>query len=291
MLAAVVAGYALRRMVVVVPPSSNRFNDELAQLPEIRLSAEPVSIGRFPTKEVVQGWDEERQIAWSDTLPRADAVSEAEVEALFGLLECVDLHPVVRNNVANFMLTCDKALELMPARLCAMYANPKEDSVWRDYCVQFLGSAIEALAADERTDVAAELRSIGRNDHGSIGATALVQEGRLVQEGVLVAASDWSTALASRVSDPASPGIVRQTVYALIGQHGCREHLPLLRQELVRPLDDDAKRGALYALGVLGNPEDLTIIRPYVDDANPAVAAVAAAALQRLDQSMSDHKP
>ena len=48
-----------------------------------------------------------------------------------------------RNNAANELFSLSELPDGVVGDLARMFRSPDEDEVWRDYCLQFLGSALE----------------------------------------------------------------------------------------------------------------------------------------------------
>lgn len=238
--------------------------------------------GRVPAVDDLRALPQVDQILWVDGLPPGPELTAAECGALLAVLRASDLLAVVRNNAANRLVARRPLDPTVAEAFMAMYRDEGEDPVWRDYCVQFVAESVPALAGDRRVTAVAFLRGVAREDASTIGATALLQEDRLVREGTIDPAPDYGRVLGDRLADSATPGVVRHTLLALIGQGGHREHLPLVRRHLAEPANDDVKRGALYAIGVLGDVADLPAVERYLADPNPGVARAAAAARDRL---------
>ena len=99
-----------------------------------------------------------------------------------------------RNGAANELFSLPELPDGVVADLARMFASPDEDEVWRDYCLQFLGSAleredgvtdedralarktlVEALASTNATFAGTALRSFHRGDPSDplVAASAL----------------------------------------------------------------------------------------------------------------------
>ena len=217
-----------------------------------------------------------------DSLPGGDALTADEQAGLRVVMATKGVEPVVRNNIANRLVDQTRPDPALWRDFAAMYDDAGEDAVWRDYAVQFLSLSV-ASAAD-RAAAADRLLAIARSDRSTIGGTALLHVVRLADAGVIQRPADLSQMIVNRITAKDSPDPVRHTAFALIGEEKLVDLLPLVRAELAAPGGDDAKRGALFALGKLGSAADLVLVEPFAKDPNGAVVLAANAAISRLRQ-------
>ena len=215
-----------------------------------------------------------------DGLPGGDALTPLQRAGLATVMATRGVEPVIRNNIANRLTGMTHPDPDLWRRFLAMYQDPAEDEVWRDYSVQFL--ALSLPAADDRDAALAALTAIAEQDRGTIGTTALLHLVRLANDGTVLRPATLAALAVARLQDPATPDPSRHVALALIGQEGWREHLPLVRAALDQHPGPDAARGALYTLGVLGDGSDAAVIRAWTAATHPAVAQAAEVAVQRL---------
>lgn len=223
----------------------------------------------------------DRLLPLVDSLPaKGDALTADERAGLRVIMLTKGVEPVIRNNIANRLVDRVKPDPDLWRDFAASYADAGEDAVWRDYSVQFLSLSI--ASAGDKQAAAGKLLAIARDDRTTIGATALLHVVRLAGEGVIERPADLNVLISSRITAKDAPDPVRHTAFALVGEEKITDLLPLVRQELQKPAGDDAKRGALFALGKLGGAADIALVEPYAKDRNGAVVLAADAALKRL---------
>jgi hypothetical protein len=244
--------------------------------------------GRIPSIEELVLLNGEGQILWVDSLPKGAELSHEEVVSLMSVMRSPQLLPVVRNNIANRLVERRPVDPYLATVFVQMYENGQEDEVWRDYCIQFLSVLVEGLGRDDGSEALSDLREIGRKDISTVGATALLQEARLVRNGVVPEAEDFSDLLSQRLADVETTGVVRHTLLALIGEDSRVEHLQLVREALESTGSDDATRGALYAIGRIGDHSDVPMVEALLDYPNGAVVMAAKAALDNLSARNGD---
>ena len=161
-----------------------------------------------------------------------------------------------KNSAANELFSLPEIPEGVVADLSRMFASADEDEVWRDYCLQFLGSAlertdgvtdedralaretlVEALASTNATFAGTALRALHRGDPSDpLVASNALRIARdpafpsvsrttallILEDCVRATASTASTAstlaeTASAVSaDPAASSLLRQTAEAVL---------------------------------------------------------------------------
>jgi hypothetical protein len=224
-------------------------------------------------------------LALVDGLPPGDALTADELAGLSQVMRQTTADPLIRNNIANRLVDRSAVEPGLWRDFAAMQADTAEEAVWRDYSIQFLALALPA--ADDRPAAAARLLDIARQDAGTMGTTALIQLARLARTGVIARPADLADLIVARARDRRVDDPVRHTAFALLGEEGLRDHLPLVRAELADPAGPDATRGALFALGRLGEAADAALLDPFCRSANGAIAEAARRAQARLREPRS----
>lgn len=87
------------------------------------------------------------------------------------------------NAIKNNVVLVLKSQKVFPRdlgfHLIAMYRDEKFDDVWRDYCIQFLGSTYEALSDDEKVEVQDVFKDAMKYKKKTISGTVLLSMSRL----------------------------------------------------------------------------------------------------------------
>jgi len=87
------------------------------------------------------------------------------------------------NAIKNNVVLALKSQKVFPrdlgTHLIAMYRDEKFDDVWRDYCIQFLGSTYEALSDDEKVEVQEVFEDAMKYKKKTISGTVLLSMSRL----------------------------------------------------------------------------------------------------------------
>jgi hypothetical protein len=221
------------------------------------------------------------QIELVDALPRGDALDALSLAGLWTAMRS-KLLPVVRNNIACRLVNRENPDPEIWRDFARMYADKDEDPVWCEYSIQFLSLSIP-FAADKVAATAA-LVDIARADRESMATTALLHLVRLAGEGVIPPIKDLEEQIRLRIEDPKTCDAVRHTAFALAGEEGLTNFLPLARKELTSPRGDDALRGALFVLGKIGTSSDAGLVQTFKSATNPAIVLAANAALDRLSK-------
>jgi hypothetical protein len=240
---------------------------------------EPLGRADLPFADLV-GQPADRLLATIDGLPAADALTAVQRAGLTVLMTTRGVEPVIRNNIANRLTGMAQPDPGLWRMFLGMYRDPSEDEVWRDYSIQFL--ALSLPAADDRAAALSALCQIAEQDRGTIGTTALLHIVRLANNGTVPRPATLAALAEARIRDPLAPDPSRHVALALIGQEGWRECLPLVRTVLEEGPGVDATRGALYTLGVMGDPADAALISGFASSTHPAIAKAAAVAAGRL---------
>ena len=201
---------------------------------------------------------------------------------------------VTRNNMANALVRARDADGNHPDPdlhevFIAMLEDETEDTVWRDYCLQFLS---EHLPNSSEPDRVKEVITKFSKGDDSIAGTAMVHMALHEQEGDMQLDDDFNEQLAEQLENP---DVHRDTRLAILGVMGKRkdiDRLPLIRKYAKQDEDAGLKRVAIAALGTIGaSPEtaaaitddDKTLIRAALHHKNHAVIMAAESALAKIE--------
>jgi hypothetical protein len=240
------------------------------------------------------------QVAGSETAPShaarlqavralSKALSSNEVHALYGLLNRKSgedpATPAERNALKNDVVNALKMQKVipadLPARLIAMFNDPAHDAVWRDYCIQHLGSVyadITPLALQEQARQT--LWTAASEKQGSIPGTALIalanQSGQPGFEKARIAALALTLVRSPDYGEPATI-----TAFQICAKLGEQAVLPDARQQMSNG-SVLIRVSAMACVGFLGDQSDLAALRALESNSDIRLRTAAQAAIKRL---------
>ena len=106
------------------------------------------------------------QIQTVDALPGGNQLSDEEVAGLMRVMSTKGVLPVARNNIANRLVARRPLNPELWSHFAAMYDDPEEDPVWRDYSIQFLAVTIEGSGGVPASPAEAKSDSAGTASTG-----------------------------------------------------------------------------------------------------------------------------
>jgi hypothetical protein len=268
-----------------VQQTTNYTKKSLADNPLIFPKTLSTEAGRIPNLTDLAALNPMEQITWVTNLTKGSPISPGEASALSRVIQSNQIHEVVRNSIGNLLVESEDQITRLPKLFFDMYHNREDSPIWRDYSVQFLALSIEKTPEANRNQASEKLLSIARSDNSTIGATAILQESRLIDEGVISDSDNISKAIRQKLENENLNPSSQQALLSLIGHKKLTEHLDLVRKHLNKPSSDDAKRGGLYAIGQIGTREDVKLVKLYLNDRNSAVAQAAVIAKEKLEKN------
>ena len=216
-------------------------------------------------------------------------LSSNEVHALYGLLDRKSgedpATPAERNALKNDVVNALKMQKVipadLPARLIAMFNDPAHDAVWRDYCIQHLGSVyaeITPLALQEQARQT--LWAAASEKQGTIPGTALIALANLSGQPGFEKARIAALALTLvRSPDYGEPSKI--TAFQICAKLGEQSVLPDARQQMSNG-SVLIRVSALACVGILGDQSDLAALRALESNADIRLRTAAQAAIKRL---------
>jgi HEAT repeat protein len=244
------------------------------------------------------------QVTGSETAPSHAARLQAvralskdllpdEVQALYGFLNrksgedpaSAQASSAERNALKNDVVNALKMQTVMPAdlpaRLIAMFNDPAHDPVWRDYCIQHLGSVyagITPLALQEQARQT--LWTATSEKQGSIPGTALIALANLAGQPGFEKARIAATALALvRLPDYGEPAKI--TAFQICAKLDEQAVLPDARQQMTNG-SVLIRVSALACVGILGDQSDLAALRQMESSSDSRLRTAAQAAIKRV---------
>lgn len=217
------------------------------------------------------------------------ALSSNEVHALYGLLDRKSgedpATPAERNALKNDVVNALKMQKVMPAdlpaRLIAMFNDPAHDAVWRDYCIQHLGSVYAdttPLAMQEQARQT--LWAAASEKQGPIPGTALIALANLSGQPGFEKARIAALAL-TLVRSPDYGEPAKITAFQICAKLGEQAVLPDARQQMSNG-SVLIRVSALACVGFLGDQSDLAALRTLESNSDIRLRTAAQAAIKRL---------
>jgi hypothetical protein len=230
------------------------------------------------------GWRDFRKLSESAQLNRITAAMEdhalpADVLVFFEREIFNRRHlDVTRNNMANALVWQEKPNPRLHAFFIQMLQDETESPAWRDYCLQFMSECLKS--SSEPDLIKTTLAQYAKGKDGLAG-TAIVHIGLQEREGRLQPDETFSRQLETQLADPEVATVTKISILGVLGKRQDVRLLPLVRT-YAKDSNDGLRRCAMATLGLMGGREDLSLIRPGLEDRNRAVQLAAKAAEARI---------
>ena len=160
-----------------------------------------------------------------------------------------------------------------------MHNDPDHDSVWRDYCIQFLGDWYRRADSESRREEIRETLWDAASRDWTIAGTALISLHRL---GNSIDRSRLAKKAYQIASDPESSSASRTTALQICATTGYEKALPLARDIAQSDAEIPLRVSALGAIGILGGSSDVAILKKYEKSAETRLRYAASAAIERI---------
>lgn len=201
---------------------------------------------------------------------------------------------VTRNNMANALVRARDANGNHPDPdlhevFIAMLEDESQDTVWRDYCLQFLSENLPNSSEPDRVKDVITKFSKGTD---SIAGTAMVHMALHGQKGNMELDDDFNKQLAEQLENPEIHRDTRLAILGVIGKRKDIDRLPLIRKYARQDDDASLKRIAIAVLGAFGadpetaasiTDEDKAIIQTALRHQNRAVQMAGQTAWARIN--------
>ena len=217
-------------------------------------------------------------------------LSQDEINALYVLLNRKKGEDKLRlaqlNAVKNDIVNVLKSQHPLPTdlanNLMAMYHDKSHDEVWRDYCIQHLGSIYPKLRREERQSAKACLWSAVDETGSSIGGTALIALTHHLIESDAERHVVGKKALAL-AEDPQCGELAKITALQICARLGEKKALPLAREIATSRKSVPLRMSAIAAVGTLGSESDREMLEKYAASTDVRLRKSAQSALKRLE--------
>ena len=189
----------------------------------------------------------------------------------------------LKNEVADALVAMDPPPPGLADELIAGYRNPSVDPVWRDYCIQFLGSLIPKTEDEAvRARIVGVLWDATRDTAEATAGTALIALHRnLDVEGV---GSESLARRALEICGSSAKPPVKATALQTAALLRSPDALPVAREwALSGPAT--LRMAAIAAIGQLGDESDRSLLDRCSAEKDSRVKTAARAALKRLERN------
>ncbi len=219
-------------------------------------------------------------------------LSEQEVASLSDLLyrkQGEDSLPMdqlnaLKNDVVNILKLQHRKPQTLARLLMALHNDRSQDVVWRDYCVQHLGSIYDQMDdSQEKAWAQGLIWKATTETDSSIAGTALIALANNTGEAGIDAAAVAEKALAL-CQDPRAGEAARITALQICATLDEKRALPLARGMAESARSAMVKMSAIAAIGTLGDESDRALLGTYVASSDVRLRKSARSALKRMDE-------
>lgn len=196
----------------------------------------------------------------------------------------------LRNEIANRLRVQHPPMTDLDRAFMDMAVDPRQDPVWRDYCIQHLGTMLRTMDPAVARDCFRNFVSSGSN---VAAGTALLAMSR---EPEIFPVSEVADKAASFLSDGSAPEAVRVTALQILAAADFDRALPFARDALSAPAPQHVRLSSLAVLSRSSDAKDREILRRFSRSSNPLLAKAARQALRVAadnsspPESLSDSK-
>ncbi len=217
-------------------------------------------------------------------------LSSAEKEALYALLYrkagdeslTADQFNAFKNDIVNELKNQPNGQIELIRHLTRQFYDETQDPVWRDYCIQHLGTLYRATRDEDRAALEQVFWEATDTKEQSTAGTALIA---LAGSAGLSEASqrklqDRALAIAQ---DSAYGEGARMTALQICAKLNDRRVLSLARELVDGGAPVSLKVSAIAVLGALGDPSDRARVEPLAASSDIRLAGAARAAAKKLN--------
>lgn len=193
----------------------------------------------------------------------------------------------LKNELVFALLRQREGLTELGELLVRMARAPGTDATWRDYCVQFLGKCYPRIADPESRKAMAEalweaLRTGRRGRVAGSAARQLMTLGRTFPE---FPPEKIAAASLEALRDPACSEEAMTALLQVCGTLGEGGALPIARDIAGRSSSPVLRASAIAAIGMLGDEDDLPLLKRLASSGDLRIAKPAKAAMDRIQNT------
>ena len=170
--------------------------------------------------------------------------------------------------------------------LVAIYQDPAQDIVMRDYAVQHVTPVYARTSAEEKATLQQILWSAVAETDSSLAGTALLALRDLATDHREIQANKLGEAALKLAGDTHCGELSRITAFQLCARLGLTQAAPLLLQQAQMTESVPLQLAAIAALGDVGNAEARTYLRQLAVQPEPRLRPALDTALKKLNQRL-----
>ncbi len=202
----------------------------------------------------------------------------------------------LKNSAADLLLRQPDVPADLVVDFAAMYLDTEYDSVWRDYCLQFLSAGHEVLSGRDGPDVSEArsaavevLRAATGDRTETYAGTALLGLNAISgRDTEAVKAAEVATLAADVAKDERASEACRITALRVAGASGAAAVLPGARELAQTGETETLRQAAVATIGDLGTADDQELLDALAHDPDKYVAATAKQAAERLRKRQAE---
>lgn len=166
-------------------------------------------------------------------------------------------------------------------KLVEMFNNKKNSSIWRDYCVQFMGRWYKKASAEEKKQMKKSmLNALEEHKNGIAGAALIALRSNIGQ--TTISPRQVRLAAYKVLTAKDSPDYLKQTALQICAMGNEAKVLPIAREILKTSKHVPLKMSAIAAIGALGDGDDFETLNMLVRSTDIRLRIAASSALKKL---------
>lgn len=230
--------------------------------------------------------------------PRAKAIqklknnlSPREVAAIYEFLNKKmsqeSLKPLEFNSLKNdlvlVLMTQQRKPSQLGYKLSEMYNNKKFCSIWRDYCIQFMGRWYKEASPDEQKLMLKDMfAATDEGKNGIAGAALIALNSNVGMSGI--SPKEVREAAFKVAENKETPDYVKLTAIQICAMRNDKRVLPIAREIVKTGKYVPLKMSAIAAIGFLGNSNDMDDMKELSRSTDVRIRSAATAALRKLSK-------
>jgi len=186
-----------------------------------------------------------------------------------------------RNVLANALKASALNTDTFAEHLMAMFQDQTESPVWRDYCIQHLGSIWAGLSEHRKGYARKLLWQATRDETGAIAGTALLALYHNAGQDIIDVQRVGDAAV-EMAADPSVKPAVRLTALQVAAALDDKRIIDTARLLLAGEGDIHLKMSALATIGTQGDTSDIPALSQYAKSHDIRLRTAARVALKKL---------
>jgi len=232
-----------------------------------------------------------KQAQQLDQLSKQLTSSEIDALLLFtaSFPQDVGLNEKYYNAVGDLVLctleTQETLPHLLPHYLVTIFYDSNRNAIWRDYCLQHLGAIYPRLSLKEQNILETLfLQSVKKGDE--MAGTAAIALANNFKNGIHI--QKTIPALFALTHNQKSDDSNRLTAMLILAEQNEKKILPLIKQVIPsRNYSVHFRMSAIASLGMLGNPNDIALLKKYTTESDLRLRTASKAAIKKIKQRTS----